>query len=90
MPLPQSRAKSSLTLQSNMGELKNAVVTTKEIISSKRMMIVCIYHMVSEKKTFCSFDYEELMDPQNHKERAVLNEKMFLLTSKALVRTVLS
>lgn len=38
------------------------------------MMMVCIYHMVSEKKPFSPTDYEELMEPQNHVERVVLNE----------------
>ena len=37
-------------------------------------MMVSIYHMVSEKKPFEPTDYEELMDPQNHQERVVLNE----------------
>ena len=36
--------------------------------------MVCIYHMVSEKKPFTPTDYEELMDPQNHVESVVLNE----------------
>ena len=36
--------------------------------------MVCIYHMVSEKKPFSPTDYEELMDPRNHVERVVLNE----------------
>ena len=38
------------------------------------MMMVCIYHMVSEKKAFNPTDYEELMNPQNHAERVFLNE----------------
>ena len=38
------------------------------------MMMVCIYHMVSEKKPFTPTDYEELMAPQIHVERVVLNE----------------
>ena len=37
-------------------------------------MIVNIYHMVSEKNTFSSTDYEELMDPHKHVECVVLNE----------------
>lgn len=37
-----------------------------------RMMMVCIYHMVSEKKPFTPTDYEELMNP--HIKRIVLNE----------------
>lgn len=30
--------------------------------------------MVSKKKPFTPTDYEELMDPQNHMEKVVLNE----------------
>lgn len=30
--------------------------------------------MVSDKKPFTPSDYEELMAPQNHEERVVLNE----------------
>ena len=30
--------------------------------------------MVSDKKPFSPSDYEELMNPQNHVERVVLNE----------------
>jgi hypothetical protein len=41
----------------------------KAIIAIARMMMVCIYHMVSEKQLFNPTDYEELMDLryQNHK-----------------------
>ena len=46
----------------------------KAIIAIARMMMVCIYHMVSEKKPFTPTDYEDLMAPQNHVERVVLNE----------------
>ena len=46
----------------------------KAIIAIARMMVVCIYHMVSEKKTFNPTDYEELMEPHNHTERVILNE----------------
>ena len=52
--------------------------------------MVCIYHMVSEKKPFTPADYEELMKPQNHVERVVLNENMFLPILKVLVTIVLS
>ena len=38
------------------------------------MMIVCIYHMVSEKEAFNPTDYEKLMETHNNTERAVLNE----------------
>ena len=46
----------------------------KAIIAIARMMMVSIYHMVSDKKPFTPSDYEELMNPQNHEERVVLNE----------------
>lgn len=46
----------------------------KAIIAIARMMIVCIYHMVSEKKSFNPSDYDELMNPSTHTERVVLNE----------------
>lgn len=46
----------------------------KAIIAIARMMMVCIYHMVSNQKPFNPTDYEELMDPQNHTERVILNE----------------
>jgi len=38
------------------------------------MMIVCIYHIISDKKPFSPTDYKELMDPQNQVERVVLTE----------------
>ena len=46
----------------------------KVIIAIARMMMVCIYHMVYEKKAFNLTDYEELMEPHNHTERVILNE----------------
>ena len=46
----------------------------KAIIAIARMMMVSIYHMVSDKKPFTPSDYEELMNPQNHEERVILNE----------------
>lgn len=46
----------------------------KAIIAIARMMMICIYHMVSEKKPFTPTDYEELMNPQNHVACVVLNE----------------
>ena len=46
----------------------------KAIIAIARMMIVCIYHMVSEEKPFNPIDYEELMSPKNQIERVILNE----------------
>ena len=56
------------------GRIKKRRVHKKAIIAIARMMMVCIYQMVSEKKPFTPTDYEELMDPQNHVERVVLNE----------------
>ena len=46
----------------------------KASIAIARMMMVSIYHMVSDKKPFTPSDYEELMNPRNHEERVVLNE----------------
>ena len=47
----------------------------KAIIAIARMMMVCIYHMLSEKKPFAPTDYEELMDSHKHEKRVVLNEE---------------
>ena len=46
----------------------------RAIIAIARMMIVCIYHIISDKKPFSPTDYKELMDPQNQVERVVLTE----------------
>ena len=56
------------------GRIKKRRGHKKAIIAVARMMMVCIYHMVSEQKPFSPTDYEELMDPRNHVERVVLNE----------------
>ncbi|MFQ8911352.1 MAG: transposase, partial [Waltera sp.] len=56
------------------GRIKKRRGHKKAIIAIARMMMVCIYHMVSEKKPFIPTDYEELMNPQNHVDRVVLNE----------------
>ena len=56
------------------GRIKKRRGHKKAIIAIARMMMVCIYHMVSEKKPFTPTDYEELMNPQNHVESVVLNE----------------
>ena len=56
------------------GRIKKRRGHKKAIIAIARMMMVCIYRMVSEKKPFTPTDYEELMDPQNHVESVVLNE----------------
>ena len=56
------------------GRVKKRRGHKKAIIAIARMMIVCIYHMVSEEKPFNPIDYEELMAPKNHIERVILNE----------------
>ena len=56
------------------GRIKKRRGHKKAIIAIARMMMVCIFHMVSEKKPFTPTDYEELMNPQNHVERVTLNE----------------
>ena len=38
------------------------------------MMMVSIYHMVSDKKPFQPFDHDDLLNPHNHNERVVLND----------------
>lgn len=66
------------------GRIKKRRGHKKAIIAIARMMMVCIYHMVSEKKPFAPTDYEELMDPHNHTERVVLNEKNIFTYLEAL------
>lgn len=56
------------------GRIKKRRGHKKAIIAIARMMMVCIYHMVSEKKSFNPSDYDELMNPSTHTERVVLNE----------------
>lgn len=46
----------------------------KAIIAIARMMLVCIYHIVSEEKPFNPTDYTELMDPNHHVDKVALNE----------------
>lgn len=46
----------------------------KAIIAIARMMLVCIYHIVSEEKPFNPTDYTELMDPHHHVNKVALNE----------------
>lgn len=46
----------------------------KAIIAIARMMMVCIYHMISEKQFFNPIDYAELMDPHFHEPKVTLNE----------------
>ena len=56
------------------GRIKKRRGHKKAIIAIARMMIVCIYHIISDKKPFSPTDYKELMDPQNQVERVVLTE----------------
>lgn len=56
------------------GRIKKRRGHKKAIIAIARMMMVSIYHMISEKKSFEPNDYEELMNPHNNQERVVLNE----------------
>ena len=46
----------------------------KAIIAIARMMMVSIYHMVKDKQPFSPSDYEELLNPQEHPQRVVLND----------------
>jgi hypothetical protein len=55
-------------------DLKKRRGHKKAVIAIARMMLVCIYHMVSEEKPFNPTDYTELMDPHIHIDRVVLNE----------------
>lgn len=47
----------------------------KAIIAIARMMMVCIYHMVSEKKPFNPTDYMEMVEPCSVQPRVVLNDE---------------
>ena len=47
----------------------------KAIIAIARMMMVSIYHMISDKKCFNPCDYEELMAPGNPQPKVILNDK---------------
>ncbi|HCX62974.1 MAG TPA: IS110 family transposase [Clostridiales bacterium] len=46
----------------------------KAAIAIARMMLVCIYHMISEEKPFNPTDYTDLMDPHHHVHKVALNE----------------
>lgn len=47
----------------------------KAIIAIARMMMCCIYHMVSEKKPFNPTDHTEVVDPHFKQHKVVLNDK---------------
>jgi len=56
------------------GRIKKRRGHKKAIIAIARMMIVCIYHMVSERQLFNPTDYTELMDPQFDQPKVTLND----------------
>lgn len=58
------------------GRLRKRRGHKKAIIAIARTIVACLYHIVSEKKTFYSTDYEKLMDPHSHVERVVLNKNI--------------
>ena len=47
----------------------------KAIIAIARMMMVCIYHVISEKKAFNPSDYDELMNPNPIQNKVILNDE---------------
>lgn len=47
----------------------------KAIIAIARMMMVCIYHIISEQKPFNPTDYTEMVDPHFNQPKVVLNDK---------------
>lgn len=47
----------------------------KAIIAIARMMMVCIYHIISEKKSFNPSDYDELINPKPFQNKVVLNDE---------------
>jgi len=57
------------------GRIKKRRGHKKAIIAIARMMMVCIYHMISEKQPFNPTDYEELMDPHYSTSKIVLNDE---------------
>lgn len=57
------------------GHIKKRRGHKKAIIAIARMMMVSIYHMISEKKPFQPSDYDELLNPHSRNERVVLNDK---------------
>lgn len=55
-------------------QLKRRRGHKKAIIAIARRMMVCIYHMISEKKPFNPTDYTEMMDPHFNQPKVVLND----------------
>ena len=56
------------------GRIKKRRGHKKAIIAIARMMVVCIYHMISEKQPFNPTDYTELMDPHFNQPKVTLND----------------
>ena len=56
------------------GRIKQRRGHKKAIIAIARMMVVCIYHMISEKQPFNPTDYTELMDPHFSQPKVTLND----------------
>lgn len=56
------------------GRIKKRRGHKKAIIAIARMMVVCIYHMISEKQPFNPTDYTELMDPHFAQPKVALND----------------
>ena len=57
------------------GRIKKRRGHKKAIIAIARMMMVCIYHMISVKQPFNPTDYEELMDPHYSASKVTLNDE---------------
>ena len=55
------------------GSIKKRRGYKKTIIVVDRMMIVCIYHMVSKKQSFNPTDNTELMDSYFNQPKIILN-----------------
>lgn len=56
------------------GRIKKRRGHKKAIIAIARMMMVCIYHVISEKQYFNPTDYTELMDPHFSQSKVTLND----------------
>lgn len=56
------------------GRIKKRRGHKKALIAIARMMMVCIYHIISEKQPFHPTDYTELMDPHTSQPKVKLND----------------
>jgi transposase len=56
------------------GRIKKRRGHKKAIIAIARMMMVCIYHIVSQKQSFNPSDYTELMNPHLNHSKVMLND----------------